>query len=159
MKSGGWIDVKRHSDEYHKSKQACHGVPLEGEHLPPITRQVSNTSSPWKERKVIVGAYSRQLFLIVQLPLPWDLKWFHLIAGPIDSRRRDTQVVLAWGERERKQVGWWWNQFMFRRLARHDLICKQTSTISIMQCQNINCVKFSLKLHVFLPPLNAVLTC
>lgn len=111
--SRGEINVKRHSGkypwyyvEYHKSKQVPkhaikHRVPLERRHLPPITRQVSNTSSPWNESKVIVGTYSLKLLLIVQLPLPWDLKWFHLIADPIDLRRQDIQVIL----REKKQVG------------------------------------------------------
>lgn len=131
--SRGEINVKRHSEnirditssttQEQTSYQACHiECLLKGEHLPPITRQVSNTSSPWNETKVIVGTYSLQLLLIVQLPLPWDLKWFHLIADPIDLRRQDIQVIL----RERKRVSRRWNQFMFGRLARHDLICKQT---------------------------------
>jgi hypothetical protein len=39
----------------------------------------------------------------MQLPPPWDLKWFHLMDDPIDLVRQDVQEVLKSGEREREK--------------------------------------------------------
>lgn len=61
--------------------------------------------------KVIVEAHKLQLILIIQIPLPWDLRWFHLIVGPIDLRRQDIQVKLR--QREGKEN----IQFMIVKLA------------------------------------------
>lgn len=81
----------------------------------------------------------------MQLPPPWGPKWFHLIDGPIDLRRQDTQVELEK-----------WKQFFFSSdrqkticlifhslSAGYDLICEQTTENINHACQDINCVKFS----------------